>query len=352
MVSKNVGVDVGYGFVKVTDGDKEFVFPSVIGAGFRPAYRSDLANRSSLVDNLALTVDGRRYFVGSLAVRQSEVASRSLDPEREAGPGVRLLTLAALALYTPFDSQTFNVVTGLPTWGFARHRDAWTRLLKGTHKVKVLGPREDKEKSITIDQVRVVPQPLGTLYHRAMNSVGRVEQKDLAQSRVGLVDVGFLTTDLVMVDGMEFIERRSMSTTTALWTAWSMVAEAVRHEFGVVLANYELDRVMSEGRIRIRSAVHDLGDLCREALSWVAAKVVDEVVSLWDVRTLDTVLLTGGGAKALAEWLLPALGNAQLVDDAQLANARGYRKLAAYCFRAAGEENREAEGPVTATAAG
>jgi plasmid segregation protein ParM len=45
------------------------------------------------------------------------------------------------------------------------------------------------------------------------------------------------------------------------------------------------------------------------------------------------MLVTGGGGTALSDHLLARFDNARLVDGAQLANVRGYAKLANNIFR-------------------
>ena len=52
-----IGLDVGYGFVKVTDGDSGYAFPSVrrIQAAFATGYHS------SEVADLRIGIDGKAY---------------------------------------------------------------------------------------------------------------------------------------------------------------------------------------------------------------------------------------------------------------------------------------------------
>lgn len=333
-MSKNIGIDVGYGFVKATDGEREFVFPSVVGIGQELRYRSELSVRTRPLDNLSLTVDGRDYFVGDLAIRQSEIASRSLDPNRAEDRNVKVLMLAGLNLYTQWENETFNVVTGLPTSYFAAYRDAWQNNLRGSHVLKFRVNGQEKEKTITIEKLRIVPQPLGTLYDRALNQAGAIQDEDLASLSVGVVDVGFKTTDFAVADQLEFIDHLSGSTPIGLSNAYGLIADRLRAEFKIDKEQHELDRIVERGEVRIAGKVYDISRTKREVFERIAHKIITELDSLWDYRNLDVIFFTGGGSQALAEWLLPEFRNAILADSPQVANARGFLKYANNIFRA------------------
>lgn len=335
MVTKNVGIDLGYGFVKATDGDKEYVFPSVVGSGHDLKYRSELSKlgQNQGLDSLVITMEGRKYFVGDLAVRQSEIASRSLDQNRAEDKNTRILLYATLALFSQWEQQSFNIVTGLPTVYYSSYRDTWVSALQGSQTVRFSNGQEERERTITIEKVRVVPQPFGTLYDRVLNNIGNVVDTDLTRLTVGVVDVGFKTSDFAVSDGLEYIERLSSSTTTGLSSAYGLIAERLREEFRINKENYELDEIVSRGQIRIAGKPYDISHIKREAFERVATKIITELESLWDYRSMDVILLTGGGGQALSEFLLPRFNNAFLVEGAQAANVRGYLKLANNIFR-------------------
>lgn len=333
MVTKNIGIDLGYGFVKATDGDKEHIFPSVVGAARELKYQSELTSRSPGVDHLVITMDGRKYFVGELAIKQSEIASRSLDQDRLEDRNTRVLLLTALALFSQWEQQSFNVVTGLPTAYYSSYKDAWVNALRGSQTVRFTVGNEEKERTIAVERVRVVPQPFGTLYDRVLNSIGNVVDTDLSKLTVGVIDVGFKTSDFAVSDGLEFIDRLSGSTTTGLSSAYSIIAERLRNEFRINKENHELDYIVQKGEIRVAGKPQDISSIKREAYERVAQKIITEVESVWDHRDLDVILLTGGGGPALSDYLLPHFRNAFVVDGAQFANVRGYLKLGANLFR-------------------
>ncbi|MCL6450360.1 MAG: ParM/StbA family protein [Acetobacteraceae bacterium] len=333
MLSKNVGIDVGYGFVKATDGKGEHIFPSVVGVGQKLRYRSELSNHRRFLDNLMVSDDGRQFFVGDLAIRQSEIATRSLDQNRVQDRNVKILFLTGVGLFAEDETQSFNVVTGLPTSYYASYREGWQQALRGRHEIVFHLPGEDRRRTLEIGRLTVVPQPFGTLYYRVLNERGEVADQDLAEQRVGIIDVGFKTSDFAVADGMEFIERLSGSSGTGLSTAYSIISDRLAEELGLHKENFELDRVVEDGQIKIAGKVHDISWLKRETFERLAAKIITEVDSLWDYRDLDLVLVTGGGGQALAEYLLAEYDNASLVENAQVANVRGFLRLSNHLYQ-------------------
>ncbi len=316
----------------MSDGEREYSFPSVVGIGQDLRYRPELGVERKPTERLALTVDNRKYFVGDLAIRQSGIASRSLDADRSQDQNVRVLVLAALSLFAQWDAQVFHLVTGLPVNSYSAYRDAWESQLPGEYKVVVEEDGKPRERQIAIGNVHVVPQPFGTLYNRVLSPIGNLADRDLARRTIGLVDIGFKTTDLAVADQMEFIDRLSSSTTTGMATAYAHIADRLRAEYRLDKENWEIDEIVAQGAVRIAGKTSDISRLKAEAYERVARKVITDLESLWDYRDLDTILVTGGGGQALAEHLLPRYPNIELVDGAPMANVRGYVKLARHFF--------------------
>jgi len=342
----NVGVDLGYGFLKVTDGSHEWIVPSVVGTGRDVAYHSELTLRTEEQDNLVVEVDHQRYFVGSLAVRQSGIAVRSLAENRPADPNAKILFLAALGLVAGRTGEVFNVVTGLPTMYYGPYRDDLNAMIMGDHRVTFHSGGNAVEKLFTVDRARIIPQPFGTVYDAFLDRAGNVENEALASSRVGVIDIGFRTCDFVVSDRLEYIERLSFSTSTGLSAAYGLVADGILRQFRIAKTNYELDGVMSSGILRAGGRDQDITGLRDDAYRQVADKVVTEAQSVWSMNDLDAIYITGGGGKALAPFLVPHFENVQLADSPQVANVHGFWKLANKIFAswAEGQPQRAAGG--------
>lgn len=333
MFGLNIGIDLGYGYVKASDGQTAHVFPSTIGIGQRIRFKSLLTSLQKLTDNLAITVDNRKYFIGELAIKQSEIVSRSLGRNRTEDTSAKVLLLAALALYAEKDEQSFNVVTGLPVDYYSTFRDEWNQLILGTHSVKVDNGQQEKSRVIKVEKLQIIPQPFGTLYDKILNSEGEMVDQSYSGLRVGIVDIGFKTSDFAVADNLEFIDKSSSSREIAMCTAFNLLTERFREKYFIRKESYQLDKIVESGILRIAGESINVEESINEAFAIVASKIATEINSIWDKKELDKIILTGGGGEAISQYLLPKFKNMELVKGAQFANVRGYQKLCANIFR-------------------
>lgn len=328
MYTCNAGVDIGYGFLKCRSADRRFVLPSVIGTAQALAYRSELSGYTAPEDNLVVETDDGSYFVGSMAVRQSEVAVRSLAEDRPGDPAARILFRTALALMADAGTSTFNVVTGLPPTYFRAYQDPLREMILGEHHVVLRGGEHPVDRMFRIEGVRVIPQPFGTLFDLLLDEGGNPQNIDLSDARLGICDVGFRTVDCVVADRLDYIDRQSFSTMTGMSAAYALIAQRLQSEFGVTKSNYELDGVVRSGRLRVGGQVQDIGEIRDDAFAAIARKIITEIRSCWPVRDLDVIYISGGGSGALARYFQEAFDTAMMATDPQEANVRGYWKLA------------------------
>lgn len=342
---RNIGIDLGFGFVKSTSGEREYIFPSVVGAGLDLTYRSELTTYVDPIQNLSVTIDDKKHFVGDLAIRQSEILSRSLSENHAQEKNTKILLLTALALYVRGDSEEFNIITGLPPSYYLANKDILANMIKGTHTITINANGADCNKTIVVNNVKIIPQPMGTLFHRLFDAKGVIADKEITRSKVGIIDVGFRTTDFSVVDKLEYIDKLSYSTATGMANAYAVVAEHLRNQHRIYKENYELEEVVQKGQIKVAGKVHSLEQIKKEILEQVSAKILTEMNSIWDIRDMDMILLSGGGGKMMADYLLPELPMATLIEESQMANVNGYLKLGHKIFGYT--ENRVKTGETT-----
>ncbi len=328
MFEEILGVDIGYGFVKGYNGETEVVFPSVVGIGRDISYMSQLTTYKSPLDTLSITYNGKKYFIGNYAIRQSAIPSRSLDIKKPEDLNTLLLFLTVLGLYSRESQQEFSVVTGLPTNYVLSYEEQLKNILSGDHYLTIRIKGNSEEKYMTTREIKIVPQPFGTLFNLVLDSNGQIADHDMSRKIVGIADIGFKTADFVVSDSLEFVDRLSSSSTNGMVSAYDIIASMIRSRYKIDKKDYELDHIVKNKTIRIAGVDHDISDIVSEAYYNLASKIKTELDSLWDYRELDTIILTGGGGEALSEFLIPKFNNMMLVQDAQFANVKGFWKLA------------------------
>lgn len=326
-----VGIDIGFGFTKATNGRDSLIFKSIFGEAADIQYREYMLGVPGVEEHMHVEVDGNAYFLGELAERQSNVRSFTLDQNQFIAGFARIMALAALA-HLAERNEPVRVITGLPISYYRRHRDELTKLLAGKHSVAVIdaaGKRE--ERSVNVTHVRVIPQPFGSLFNAMLNNMAEVVDKRFVQQKIGLIDVGFCTSDYTIADRTRYSERGSRTTNAGISQAFSLIAGRLREQTGVNIELYRLYEALGRGSIKIRGKTIDLKGMTEEAFGKLASSIATEIEQLWrDDWDIDLMVITGGGGAVLAPYLQPLLsGEVLAVDpaaDSRFNNVRGYWK--------------------------
>ncbi len=329
------GVDVGFGFTKATDGETTVLFKSIIG---EPQPRSMDENFFSgeSISGLHMTLDDRSYFVGDLAESESRVRQFTLDQAQMITQQFRILALAGLAKIAP-NRVPVNVVTGLPVSYYMEYKDKLTAALSGEHELQVHDGSKSRDVTLSVNRVRVIPQPYGSLVDYLFREDGTLLRADMARQKIGVVDIGFKTTDFTVCKGLRHSERGSRTTDTGISKAFQFISEALNEMSGVNVEIYRLYDAVREGSIKIRGAEYDLTKVKNEVFGRLATAVVSDMERIWvDDWDLDVVLLAGGGGEALFEYLKPLVrGEFALLktqDDSRMGNVSGYVKYGRYYY--------------------
>ena len=327
-----LGIDLGFGFTKATDGERSLVVKSVIGEATDGRLGAPMPDARPGNDHLHIELEDRGLFVGDLAERQSSLRSFTLDQDRFITDSARILAIATAAELTDSDDP-IAVVTGLPISTYRQKADELERLLRDRHSFIAIGADGTRARRvIEIRDVKVIPQPFGSMYDMVLDDAGSVGDRQLLQQKVGIVDVGFQTSDLTVSDRGTFLERASISTETGVGRAFATIAGKIREKSGVSVELYRLYEAMDEGRIKIRGESFDLSKLIEHVLTQLATDIASDANRLWaDEWDMDAIVITGGGGAVLAPYLAPLLrGRVLPVDgsrDARLNNVRGFWKL-------------------------
>jgi len=327
-----LGIDIGFGFTKATNGRDSLIFKSVLGEATEIQFREHLLSDVGKEEFLQIELDGKAYFLGELAERQSNVRFFTLDQAQFVAKFARTLALAAAArLVGGF--IPVNLVTGLPIGHYRAHKDELAKLLQGEHKVVLVdGDGKRQEKVVNINKVRVIPQPFGSLFNLMLNDLGDLTDKRLVKEKVGIIDVGFRTSDYTISDKMRYSERGSRTTDSGIARAFNVIATRLREKSGVNIELYRLYNAVETGSIKIRGKEYDLKASTEQVFGQLATAIANEVDRLWvDDWDIDAMVITGGGGAVLANFLQPLLNGHVLpldpAKDARLSNVHGYWKF-------------------------
>lgn len=331
------GIDIGFGFTKITNGRDYQLFKSVIGEAADIQFREQLLKPLTPEPHLQLTVDGQAVYVGELAERQSRARAFTLDQGQMVAKFAKTLALAGLSLMTE-RNMPVHLVTGLPVSFYRRHKDELGTLLTGRHVLNVTDINGNTHESIiSVEKVRVIPQPFGSVFDLIFNDIGKASDKRFLTEKIGVIDIGFRTADYTICDKTRYSERGSQTTDAGISKAFSAIASALQDQSGVNIEVYRLYDAVGRGSIKIHGKTIDLKPMVQAAFAQLATAIAAEVERLWaDDWDIDTVVVTGGGGAVLFPQLQPLLrGDVLAVDpgkDARLNNVRGYWKYGVHLW--------------------
>jgi plasmid segregation protein ParM len=330
-----MGVDVGFGFTKATDGESSILFKSIIGEP-QPRFMDENFFSVHKVPGLHMTIEDRSYFVGDLAESESRVRQFTLDQAQMIAQQFKILALASMANIAP-SRVPLNVMTGLPVGYFMQYKDRLAKSLTGEHTLTIHEGGQDREVVLNINRIRTIPQPYGSLVDFLFREDGTLLRIDMARQKIGIVDIGFKTTDFTVCKDLRHSERGSRTTDTGVAKAFQFISETLREMSGVAVELYRLYDAVREGSIKIRGAEYDLTKVKNEVFSRLATALASDMERIWvDDWDLDLVLIAGGGGEALFEYLKPLVqGELALLktqEDPRMGNVAGYVKYGRYYY--------------------
>lgn len=147
---------------------------------------------------------------------------------------------------------------------------------------------------------------------------------------IAVVDVGGRTTDIcTIVDGGLVDRQRTGTQKMGVLDVYSAVGNSVRKKFEISdpLSAKVLDRAVRNKKIMLWGEEHDITTEVNEVITEFEGKIGREVNrKLGSAASIKKVLFVGGGG-ALFENIAEHVRGATLVDDPELANARGLFKF-------------------------
>jgi plasmid segregation protein ParM len=317
-----LGVDIGFGYTKVLSSEgNSVVFPSAVGQAETVRFKPDLQRHLHAQSGGVITLDGISYFYGEPALRHSRTVLHPRDRGWIQSLPYRVLWAAVVeALLPSYESDSPTIVTGLPV-DFYQDKEALEKIVQ-----EVLAQKQVKAYSLT-----VIPQPFGSFFDTIMNTEGRVEDEKRAVDRLGIVDIGYFTTDFLEVRELELIQKRSGTVTVGVATVLDAIRRHVYETWQRPMEVDEAEEVLNQGKVRVRGEEHDLRPIHDAAVSEVSSAIVTHARQFWGGgETLDAIIATGGGREIFRPALSHHFPHLLLPSRPFMANAQGFLKYALY----------------------
>jgi plasmid segregation protein ParM len=302
-----IGIDIGYGNVKVNTGERSFSFPSIVGN-----YQESVSigfDRNVLE---CVEIDGEKFLIGESAKRHSSrhFTSRSRDWIET----IHYKALLKHALVKCGVSGAAVITTGLPV-DFMGDKERLAAIVKDVaSKVEVNA------------SVHVLPQPVGAFFSLLFDEKGSVLEAQLASSRVGILDIGYFTTDLLTIASLTVVEKQLASFENGVSTALEAIRQDLADTFKLQLDIRRTEEAVRRGKVTVFGEERDITAMCGKWLRELEGEIQAHAQTIWgNAADLDRVILSGGGAAMLSPYL-NLYRHATVIRNAADANAAGFHR--------------------------
>lgn len=315
----NIGLDVGYHATKAIAKNTQVFIHSAVGTPDRASFSFSENGAGVILTSPA------HVLVGEQAVIQSRFLNRREDRSWIESDDYYHLALAALTEITAATLVDFRIVTGLPI-AFYSDKGALRNVLLSEHRAQ----REDRKAQVfRVKAIRVIPQPFGCLLSEGLDDRGNVVNTDLISGNVGIIDVGGKTTNLLSVSRASEVGRETASVSLGAWDVVRAVQEWLSEHTKLELRDHKVIEAIIARQIKQRGETIDLSPVVDDILASMSEQVISEATKLWNGGdALDAILVSGGGAHLLGDFIRARFPHARVVSDPVFANALGYWRFA------------------------
>lgn len=336
--------DVGNGFVKARNTERDIIAPSQI-ARKESVGVSSIANMSNDYDtNVGYNTftsnldDNTEYIWGSGikdAVDPDSLIDTYTHNNRYNQKRFKLLCSFILSeLASDYDEEELNdvmIVTGLPSQEIGtKEEEEFRKFLKQKHLIT----RNGVQYFINVTDVRIIEQPLGTLLNEYMNHSGKIHRK-LQESTITVIDFGAGTTIMDTFKNMKRLEDKSETYYEGMNDIHKRVANRIEREYGIK----GLDSIHVEQGFRDHSFIAKISERKKYPFEEIAKEVIKNFIdkrtsdidsTLTNRNSIDEFILTGGGVNIVGEVFKDVFNEdaVNIVENSQKANLNGFHKFA------------------------
>ncbi|MFC5591705.1 hypothetical protein ACFPRA_22725 [Sporosarcina soli] len=341
----NVAVDLGYGFVKaISSSGKRIIFPSLVGKGYDRGITNILGDTPNDLSNMHISILNEEYFIGELA-NESRSLSRIFERERFNHVYTHILLNTAIQLVTEGRGGSVNLSTGLPLDFYQAQAKNFQSSITGVQSQIEWksGPVVDGARQVNIERALVFPQGASAIFSALINHDGKYTYPQFMSqgSLIGLIDIGFRTTDFVVVEIQEngsFIPKAKLSGTVddGVNNLYRDIRQAYKTQTGGAdLSEHYISRILKDGKLTYKGNQIDFSHIIQSSKRSIATNIVDRLKNVWAEESdlFDSIFLAGGGGELFEPYIQPHFDNRLLkITESQFANAIGYLRLGKSVF--------------------
>ena len=224
------------------------------------------------------------------------------------------------------------IITGVPTNDFNKEAvKAIINVLNGDHNVTV----NDESLNIRVKEVKVIPQPVGTVYNEVLDYEGYVKQESYLDEHITIVDIGGGTILIDTLLNMNLSDTGRTQKESGAYKIYEMVANNCIKDNIHGISSSDVEKIIrnSSGDQYYfkpnKNESFDITKYVKKAKIKYTRELINTInTSLKGTSNIDTFLFTGGGANLINhEEILHVYKHAIFVKNSEIANVNGFYKF-------------------------
>lgn len=313
-----IALDIGYSAVKGFSPNSVYCFPSYAkkinsdSIAFGSPSQSDILYRDS--------VTGEEWAVGAFA-QDMIVSDDSNDSiaglygrNRYFSPMFKVIARVGLAIgmmtnsFGSPEGKNLVLQTGLPPAYMKSDSPLLKEALSGDHNFEVkVGGRAWKKFSFSLpeDNIRIMPQPMGTLLSISTNNAGQLvpDAKKYFASGMLIFDPGFGTLDVFNIRNRSIISYETFDN-LGMKRVLKETADGIFDKYKVEITIPAMQKYLQDGNVttfnrKERKTKHEpFGDILEEASKKVCMEAIEQVSTIYNNLIDHQYLVITGGTGA------------------------------------------------------
>ncbi|QEK11716.1 ParM/StbA family protein [Crassaminicella thermophila] len=288
-----IGVDQGYTYTKNSKG---VIFPSRVRVG-------ETIDINNVIE---VQIEGKSYIVGE------KESNFTVDTNKVDDEKTKVCILTSIAKSTEREITDVKLITGLPPGQYKQQKEKLKDMLLDSGLTKII--INNQKKYLRIIKADVFVQGAGPIF---------LNPNQYRNAKVLVIDIGGLTIDCCYFENMKLEKYRTYE--KGMLKLYSQMISEVNSKLELNLDVIDGERVLNEG-IKIYGKYQNLRFLEPAINSHVEGFMTDIKLD-FPIKTVDYIILIGGGSKGLNERLQKYMPNAELFHDSQFTNATCYEQI-------------------------
>ncbi|MHA1714752.1 MAG: hypothetical protein ACTSXP_03845, partial [Promethearchaeota archaeon] len=306
---KCIGMDLGTSTIKISADDNTTLYKIASVIGDVNEGWTGMSIDKSWINNLVLEQGGKEYFVGELARTQSEIKRPIASEGKMKSADDAFIAIKSTLSLIAEDGDEFIVCAGVPVATPVAEMKELSRLLKGSHEIKVRNDATGEKKVLNVEVKKclVIPEPYGT-YYKTLRERGEESAIDAV-----LIDIGHGSTDFLSMYQGRPMRTASGSLNEAVDTLTSRIAKKLQDQTGRIVRPFDLMKSIELGRdeVMLGGEMFSIKEVKEYYAEQIARIMVDEterlISSLPPDAYIELYICCGGGAYTFGEFIRLAL---------------------------------------------